>query len=159
MKYRYLSAFAASLVLGSVHVSAAEPFCSNKTLEGSDLTAKDLGYAPTGFAAVAFYDGKGGSVFTAVNADKSVVSLKGTYQVTDHCRGEIKYSVKDDVRTVAFFIAPSGDDIYFVETGGPVVPQPSQGRILAGVARRRGRSRGGGDPAPRADGCPAGGAG
>jgi len=142
MKYRYLSAFAASLVLGSVHVSAAEPFCSNKTLEGSYLTAsdgfngKDLGYAPTGFAAVAFYDGKGGSVFTAINADKSVVSLKGTYQVTDHCRGEIKYSVKDDVRTVAFFIAPSGDDIYFVETGGPVVPQPSQGRILAGVARR-----------------------
>jgi hypothetical protein len=145
MKYIHLSAISAGLVLGSVHASAAEPACSIKTLEGTYFGAqdgfngKDLGYSPTGFAAAAFYDGKGGAIFTAINSDKSEVTLKGTYQISGKCRGEVKFSVKDDVRTVDFFVAPSGDDYFLVETGGPAVPN-GEGRIIAGSSQRVSRN-------------------
>jgi hypothetical protein len=142
MKYLYLSSIAAGLVLGSVPASAAEPACSVKTLQGTYFGAhegfndKDLGYSPAGFAAAAFYDGKGGTVFTAINADKTEVTLKGTYKINGNCRGEASYSVKDDIRTVAFFVAPSGDEFFLVETGGPAQSHADQGRIIAGDSKR-----------------------
>ena len=142
MKHLYLPSIAACMVLGSIHASAAEPACTIKTLAGTYFGAhdgfngKDLAYSPTGFASAAFYDGKGGTIFTAINADKTEVTLKGTYKVDGNCKGEASYSVKDDIRTIGFFIAPSGDELFIVETGGPVQSHADQGRIIAGSAKR-----------------------
>lgn len=142
MKYACLASLAAVLVVGSAHVAGAAPICSAQTLKGSYMTASDgfndasRDYAPMGFAAVAYYDGEGRTDFTAINIDNTDLTLKGTYTVNDLCRGEISYTIGSEVRTVGFFIAPAGDEIYFVETGSPASSPAIQGRILAGMGHR-----------------------
>lgn len=138
-----LASLATVLVVGSVHVAAAAaPICSNETLKGSYMTANNgfndehYKYMPMGYAAVSYFDGKGRTDFTAINFDNTDLTLKGTYKVNDLCRGEISYKIGNEVRTVGFFVAPSGNEMYFVETGSPESSPPIQGRILAGVGHR-----------------------
>lgn len=119
-----LCPLAASLVLVSAAVAYGSEGCSNKTLQGTYIfSAAGNDKTPIAFAGMLVYDGAGNALFKGKQANNAEISLKGTYTVEKNCRGEIRY---EDGRTLTYFIAPSGDELSWVITSGPVVASSSR---------------------------------
>ncbi len=115
---------AAGMCVGSAAVVSAGELCTEKTLLGTfaasavGFNGKDQKYAPTAFAVVEFYDGKGHNVYVEKYSDNTEQSLKGTYRVNKNCRAEVLY---ENGRTNTLFITPNGKEMAFVVTGGPII--------------------------------------
>jgi hypothetical protein len=124
MRNACIYSLAITLVIGSAGFASGGEACSNKTLHGSYiLSANGIDKMPIAEAGMVVYDGAGNVLFKGKYASKSEISLKGTYKVEENCRGEVTY---EDGRTVTLFIAPSGDEISWVVTSGPILASNSR---------------------------------
>ncbi len=114
----------ATLLVNHAALAAEVKACSNKTLHGSYiLSANGVDKTPIAEAGMIAYDGAGNVLFKGTYSNKSEISLKGTYKVESSCRGEVTY---EDGRTVTLFIDPSGNEIAWVVTSGPILASNSR---------------------------------
>jgi hypothetical protein len=124
MRRAFIYSLAITLVVGRATFASADEACSNRTLDGSYiLSASGVDKTPIAEAGMVAYDGAGNVLFKGMYASKSEISLKGTYKVEKNCRGEVTY---EDGRTVTLFIAPSGDELSWVVTSGPILASNSR---------------------------------
>ncbi|KAF2989869.1 hypothetical protein MJC1_03007 [Methylocystis sp. MJC1] len=122
MKSAVICSLAAALALSGA-AFAADETCSDKTLQGSYIfSASGTDKSPIAEAGMVGYDGAGNVVFKGKYSNNAEISLKGTYKISGNCRGEVRY---EDGRTVTFFVTPSGDELTWVVTSGPILASNS----------------------------------
>lgn len=121
MRSAVLCSLAVTLALGPAALAAET--CSEKTLQGSYIfSATGADKSPIAEAGMVGYDGAGNVLFKGKYSNGSEISLKGAYKISGNCRGEVRY---EDGRTVTFFVTPSGDELSWVVTSGPILASNS----------------------------------
>lgn len=123
MRSAVMCSLAMALITGPA-AAASQQSCNDGTLHGSYiLSANGMDKTPISEAGMIFYDGSEQVSFKGKYANNAEISLKGKYEVAKNCRGEVTY---EDGRTVTLFIAPSGDEISWVVTSGPILASNSK---------------------------------